>query len=144
MTFGKSLGSTLDVTLSQSLRESNDQTWIIDYLPFRRIAFRFVSDDDDLRSYGFRHDVTFGAPAAIRSGDVSREVEQPRVSSVRLRGNLRFREPQVRSQLRLTEGDRFDFIDWQDDRDRLERFYQRRQHFAARIRGREESAEGVA
>jgi outer membrane protein assembly factor BamA/autotransporter translocation and assembly factor TamB len=145
VTFGKSLGSTLDVTLSQSLRESNDQTWIIDYLPFRRIAFRFVSDDDDLRSYAFRHDVTFGAPAAIRSGDVSRTVERPRVSSVRLTGDLRVPEAQVRSQLRLKEGDRFDFIDWQDDRDRLERFYQRQQHFAVQIRtDREESAEGVA
>ena len=82
-----------------------------------------------------RRDVR-AAPAAIRSGDVSREVEQPRVSSVRLMGNLRFPEPQVRSQLRLNEGNRFDFIDWQDDRDRLERFYQRQQHLAARIDGR--------
>ena len=121
LTFGKSLGSTLDVTLSQSLRESNDQTWIIDYLPLRRLAFRFVSDDDDLRSDAFRHDVTFGAPAA-RPDKGSQQVERPRVSSVRLTGNLGFPEPQVRSQLRLTPGDRFDFIDWQDDCYRLERF----------------------
>ena len=141
VTFGKSLGSTLDVTLSQSLRESNDQTWIIDYLPLRRLAFRFVSDDDDLRSYAFRHDVTFGAPAP-RSSDVSR-VEPPRVSSVRLMGSLGFPEPQVRSQLRLAAGDRFDFIDWQDDRDRLERFYRQQRHFAAQIATRRDDAEGV-
>jgi outer membrane protein assembly factor BamA len=143
VTFGKSLGSTLDVTLSQSLRESNDQTWIIDYLPVRRLAFRFVSDDDDLRSYALRHDVRFGAPAAVRADDVSRQVEPPRVSAVRLAGDLRFPEPQVRGQLRLQEGDRFDFIEWQEDRDRLERFYQRQQHLAARIVPTREESEGV-
>jgi outer membrane protein assembly factor BamA/autotransporter translocation and assembly factor TamB len=140
VTFGKSLGSKLDVTLSQSLVESSGQTWIVDYLPVRQIALRFVSDDDDLRSYEFRHDVTFGTgPAAVRSGDASREA-QPRVGSIRLMGTLGFSEPEVRRQLQFTEGDRFDFIDWQDDRDRLERFYHDRRHLAARISaGREEA-----
>jgi outer membrane protein assembly factor BamA/autotransporter translocation and assembly factor TamB len=145
VTFGKSLGSKLDVTLSQSLDESSAQTWIIDYLPVRRIALRFVSDDDDLRSYEFRHDVTFGtAPAAIRSGDASQEARPPRVGSIRFAGDLVFPESEVRGQLRLTEGDRFDFIDWQDDRDRLERFYRGRQRLAARITaGREQPGEQV-
>ena len=145
VTFGKSLGNKVDVTLSQSLVESNEQTWIVDYLPVRRIALRFVQDDQELRSYEFRHDVTFGnAPNAVRSGDASREVEQPRVSAVRVMGNLRFPEMQVRSVLRLNEGDRFDFISWQEDRDRLERFYQRQQHWAARITtNRAESGAGV-
>jgi outer membrane protein assembly factor BamA/autotransporter translocation and assembly factor TamB len=145
VTFGKSLGGNLDVTLSQSLVESNAQTWIVDYLPVRRIALRFVQDDEDLRSYEFRHDLTFGnAPNAVRSGNTSREVKQPRVAAVHLAGDLRAPEAEVRDVLRLNEGDRFDFIDWQEDRDRLERFYQRRQHWAARISTtRAESAEGV-
>ena len=59
-------------------------------------------------------------------------------------GDLRFPEPQVRGVLRLNDGDRFDFIDWQEDRDRLERFYQRQQHWAARITtNRAESGAGV-
>ncbi len=59
-------------------------------------------------------------------------------------GNLVFPEPEVRRQLELNEGDRFDFIDWQEDRDRLERFYHGRQHLAARITaGREEAGEQV-
>jgi outer membrane protein assembly factor BamA/autotransporter translocation and assembly factor TamB len=145
ITFGKSIGSKLDVTLSQSLVQSSAQTWIVDYLPVRRLAFRFVSDDDDLRSYAFRHDVTFGtAPTAIRSGDASREARLPRVGSIRFMGNLVFPEPDVRRQLELNEKDRFDFIDWQEDRDRLERFYHGRQHLAARITaGREEAGEQV-
>src|SRR4029453_2364733 len=75
VTFGKSFGSKVDVTLSQSLVESNEQTWILHFPPGRRIALRFVQDDQELRSYEFRHDLTFGyAPNAVRSGDVSREV----------------------------------------------------------------------
>ena len=58
-------------------------------------------------------------------------------------GNLGFPEPQVRSQLRLAAGDRFDFIDWQDDRDRLERFYRQQRRFAAQIATRRDDAEGV-
>jgi outer membrane protein assembly factor BamA len=145
VTFGKSLGRKVDVTLSQSLVESNAQTWIVDYLPVRRIALRFVQDDQELRSYEFRHDVTFGnAPNAVRSGDASREVKQPHVSAVRVMGNLRFPETQVRGVLHLKEGDRFDFINWQEDRDRIERFYQREQHWAARITtNRAESGAGV-
>ena len=145
VTFGKSLGHKVDVTLSQSLVESNAQTWIVDYLPVRRIALRFVQDDQELRSYEFRHDVTFGnAPNAVRSGDASREVKQPHVSAVRVMGDLHFPEPQVRGVLRLNEGDRFDFINWQEDRDRIERFYQRQQHWAARITtNRAESGAGV-
>ena len=89
VTFGKSLGSKLDVTLSQSLVESSAQTWIVDYLPIRRLALRFVSDDDEFRSYAFSHDVTFGtAPAAIRSGDASREARQPRVWVYSLHGRI--------------------------------------------------------
>jgi autotransporter translocation and assembly factor TamB len=145
LTFGKSLGSNLDVTLSQSLRESGDQTWIIDYLPVRRIALRFVTNDDDLRSYEFRHDLTFGGPPrAIKSGDVSRNLEPPRVVAVHLSGQPGFREQQLRQQLRLREGDRFDFIAWQEDRDRLERFYHDQRHFAAHIAvSRRDTAEGV-
>src|SRR5262249_57896078 len=59
LTFGKNLGSNVDVTFSQSLRDSDAQTWIVEYLPTRRVDLRLVSDDEDLRSYGFRHDVSF-------------------------------------------------------------------------------------
>lgn len=145
VTFGKSIGSKLDVTLSQSLLEGDAQTWIIDYLPVRRIALRLVSDDNELLSGQFRHDLAFGTgPQAVRSNQASRSVERPRVSAVRLTGTLAFPEERLRRELRLGERDRFDFIDWQDDRDRLERFYQRQGRLTARISaGREDLADGT-
>ena len=126
--------------------ESNEQTWIVDYLPVRRIALRFVQDDEELRSYAVpsRRDVRQCSEG--RSGQATRRArsKQPRVSSIRLMGDLRFPEPQVRGVLASQRGDRFDFIDWQEDRDRLERFYQRQQHWAARITtNRAESDAGI-
>jgi outer membrane protein assembly factor BamA len=144
LTFGKSFGSNLDVTLSQSLVDSGAQTWIIDYLPVRRVALRFVSDDDELRSYEFRHEIVFGAPSSIRSGEASREAPLLRVSSVRFTGEPGFPEPELRAQLQLREQDRFDFISWQDDRDRLERFYHGQHRLTATIRaGRRVTPAGV-
>jgi autotransporter translocation and assembly factor TamB len=50
VTFGKSVAPNLDLTFSQSLRDGDAQTWIIDYLPIRNLDLRLVSDDEDLRS----------------------------------------------------------------------------------------------
>ena len=104
-----------------------------------------MSDYDDLRSYEFRHDFLSGAPLSDPLGRVLRErAEQPRVSSILISGDLVFPERQLRDQLHVKEGGRFDFINWQEDRDRLERFYHRQRHLAARVTtGRQESEAGV-
>jgi outer membrane protein assembly factor BamA len=144
LTFGKTLGSDLDVTWSQSLRDADAQTWIIDYAPVRQIDLRLISDDDDLRTYAFRHDVTFGAPPRARSDGAAPARMRLRVSAVRLTGSPGFPEAELRRQIRLEPGDRFDFIDWQEDRDRIARFYRERGRLAARIDAdRIESAGGV-
>jgi len=146
LTFGKSLGPDVDVTFSQSLRDGDAQTWIVDYLPLRRLELRVVSDDEDLRSYGVRHDLSFGggAPRPIESADVSQRAEL-RVTGVDLAGDLVAPEPQVRGLLRMEPGDRFDFVEWQNDRDRLERFYQEQDRLIARVNAtRMERDAGVA
>jgi len=135
LTFGKSLGPDVDVTLSQSLRDSTAQTWIIEYLPARQVDLRLVSDDDDLRTYGFRHDVSFGGgglPAAGARPATERRVEQ-RVGEVTVTGQLAFPEERIRGLLRVRPRDTFDFARWQDDRDRLEDFYHQNGRLGARV-----------
>ena len=146
LTFGKSLGRNVDLTFSQSLRDAAAQTWIVEYLPLRRVEVRVVSDDSDLRSYGFRHDMSFGggaaasapaaasatAPAVARSLPLLRST-QGRVADVVIAGQLAFPEDRLRMLLRLKAGDQFDFGRWQDDRDRLEAFYHQNEHLAARV-----------
>ena len=146
LTFGKSLGTNVDITFSQSLRESDAQTWIVDYLPARRLELRLVSDDEDLRSYGLRHDMTFGggAPRPIASASVSRR-DAARVTTIDVAGELIFPQERVRDLLRLEPGDRFDFVEWQVDRDRLEEFYRSQSYLTVRATAtRMESEAGVA
>ena len=133
LTFGKSIGSNMDVTFSQSLRDGDTQTLIVDYIPVRRLEVRLVSADDDLRSYGFRHDMTFGAaaPRVTQSATASREA--PRVSGVSLTGDLVLPEAGLLGLLRLGPGDRFDFGAWQADRDRLDAAFRREGYLTARV-----------
>ena len=146
LTFGKSIGPDVELTFSQSLRDGDAQTWIVDYLPARGLELRLVSDDEDLRSYGFRHDVAFGGPPrAVQTAAASRAAAVQRVASVNVSGDLALPEERVRGVLRMGPGDRFDFVDWQADRDRLEALYVDAGYLTARITaGRSEGADGVA
>ncbi len=64
LTFGKRFSTDLDVTLSQSLRDGDAQTWIVEYRPAAQVEVRLVADDENLGTLGFRHDLSFGGPAA--------------------------------------------------------------------------------
>lgn len=137
LTFGKSLGSDVDVTFSQSLRDSDAQTWIVDYLPARGLELRLVSDDDDLRTYGFRHDVSLGDGGRRPStGAGRRPAQELRVSTIDLSGELVLPEARLREALEVEPGDRFDFVRWQTDRDRLEALYRTEGYLTARIAAR--------
>jgi len=136
LTFGKSFGRSIDVTYSQDLRDGDAQAWIFDYRPFRRVEFRLVSDDDDLRSYEFRHDVTFGAERATRSDAAPAPARQRRdlkVTAVNLRGAIAIPERTVRSVLKVKPGQDFDIVEWQRDRERIEALYRREGYDEARV-----------
>ena len=143
LTFGKSIGSSFDITLSQSLRDSGAQTWILDYSPVPRLDLRYVSDDENLQSYQFRHDVTFGSAARARS--IARAPrERPRVAAVTFEGDLGGPEDRLRRIIGLERGDEFDFSEWQRDRDRLERMLHDEGRLEARVSTRrQETADGV-
>ena len=141
VTFGKSLAPNVDLTFSQSLRDGDAQTWIIDYLPRRELDLRLVSDDDDLRSYGFRHEIALGPKApTIQPRAPGRP--RVRVSTVSVTGELALPEMRVRETLRLREGDTFDFAEWQSDRDRLENLYRREGYLTPRISARRTEQDG--
>jgi len=145
LTFGKSIGSDVDVTFSQSLRHGDAQTWIVDYLPARGLELRLVSDDDDLRSYGFRHDVSLGGVARQPRPDLGDRRADRRVSSIDVSGEIGLPEARVLDELDVEPGDRFDFARWLDERDRLEVLYRREAYLTARISARRaDTPEGVA
>ncbi|MEQ1760228.1 MAG: translocation/assembly module TamB domain-containing protein [Vicinamibacterales bacterium] len=134
LTFTKSIGANVDVTFSQSLREGDQQTWVVEYAPSRRLLARLISNDQDLRSYEFRHDVLFGSNSLERATPRVRR-EPGRVSEVNITGELPGQD--VRTMLNLEPGKRFDFEALQDDRDRLEDFYRTQGYLTARVGARQ-------
>ena len=136
VTVGKNLSRQVQLVASQSLRETGLLTWIVNYQPRSNLELRLVIDDDTDRSYEFRHALAFGGTRA-RTRPTGARVE-PRVTAVRFTGASRVPEPELQRLVRLEEGDRFDFLGWQDDRDRLERALWERGFQEARVRARRE------
>ena len=134
VTVGKNLSRQVQLVASQSLRESGLLTWIVNYLPRPNLELRLVIDDDTDRSYEFRHALAFGGTRA-RTRPTGARVE-PRITAVTFSGASSVPEPELRRLVRLEDGDRFDFLRWQDDRDRLERALWERGFQEARVRAR--------
>lgn len=138
LTFGKNIGRRAQVVFSQSLRDNGDLTWIVSYAPHSSIELRAVSLDNGDRLYGLRHDIVFGASSAPAA---QTRQPQPRIAEIQIAGAGRD-ETVLRSKLTLEPGHRFSFFQWQDDRERLERFYQEHDRVEARVTTRRTFVDG--
>ena len=101
-----------------------------------------MSRGDGDRSYEFRHELNFPGAARARQGTRGDPRAAARIAAVRIQGEPGFDQRELRRRLRLAEGDRFDFYRWQQDRDRLARFYHDRGYLEARIQATREADEG--
>ena len=131
LTVGKRVGDRVELAYSQDLSQ-NGFVISTTYFAPAGISLRALLLDNEDRSYEFRHEPRLGArrrPRPAPRPDAT-------VAAVRFSGNLGFAESELRGQLRLTEGDRFDFAAWQQDSDRLRRYYQEHGFFEARVRAR--------
>ena len=131
LTIGKRVGDRVELAYSQDLAQNGFIMSTSYYAP-AGISLRALLLDNQNRTYEFRHEPRFGARR--------RPPPPPRaatnVEAIRFSGKYGFAENELRSQLRLTEGERFDFSAWQDDRERLRRYYQERSFFESRVRAR--------
>lgn len=147
LTVARTLRRDVELIYSQSLRETGDITWIAMYRLLRKVEIRATSDDDTNRSYEFRHEVLRGGARRALPPAVSRvEAQAPRITSVDILGTPGFSGADIRRQLRLVPGDRFDFYRWQQDRDRLTAFFHDRHYLETRIVARrsERGPDGLA
>ena len=133
ITFTKKILPTLEVIVSQNLRDSGQITWIVGWQPVPRFELRFVQLDDLDRSYEIRHDVSFGGGTSARAAR-RRVPETVRDVYVAVFGDVS--EEDVRAKLRITEGRKFDFYKWQQDRDRLQELFIERGYYEAHITAR--------
>ena len=131
LTIGKRLGDRVELAYSQDLTQ-NGFVMTTTYFAPKGLSFRALLLDNQNRSYEFRHEPRFGG------GDRARRKVPPGaiLSAVTFSGAPGFSEQELRRQLQLSDGDRFDFSKWQQDRERLRRFYQNSGFYEARVRGR--------
>jgi outer membrane protein assembly complex protein YaeT len=144
LTVSKNLRRDVELVFSQSLRETGDVTWIAIYRPLRNIEVRGATQDDGSRSYEFRHELSFGGGVTglqSQRGRIERTAET--VADVRIGGATGFDQHEILSQLRLQAGERFDFYRWQQDRDRVQRFYRDHDYLEARISARRSGGSGT-
>ena len=131
LTVGKRVGDRVELAYSQDLSQ-NGFVISTTYFAPAGISLRALLLDNEDRSYEFRHEPRIG----VRRRPRPAPRPDATVAAVRFSGNLGFAESELRGQLRLTEGDRFDFAAWQQDSDRLRRYYQEHGFFEARVRAR--------
>ena len=132
LTITKNFTRRVEVVLSQDLSGSGKLSWVATWRPRRAIAFRVVSLDNRDATFEFSQELSFGGTAA------SRQVRQRRlreeVVGVSFSGaGAETEAPALRAVLKLKPGKRFDFYQWQDDRDRLVRYFHDRQFYEARV-----------
>ena len=137
LTVGRDLSEQVRLIVSRDLRES-DLAWIVDYLPRNNVELRAFFNDANERAYEFRHAVSRGAPVTRRAAPGGAGTPPLRVSAVRFTGTTGIDPDQLHGIVTLGTGDRFDFLRWQRDRDRLEAFYTDQGFREARIRARRE------
>ena len=107
--------------------------------PQRRTAGRSRATTPIAR-YSIRHELNFGGGAQVATA----QRENVDVSAVHFEG-AGTDEAALRGRLRLTEGDRFDFVRWRDDVERLQEWYREQRRLEARVRpSRTTAADGTA
>jgi outer membrane protein assembly complex protein YaeT len=138
LTISKRLRPDVEVTLSQSLRQSGGLSAIVSYKPRRNIELRFVSRDNVDRAVALRHEITFGGADL----DALRRAPQPEVAAITFSGDLGRPEEELRGLLSLGVDDEFAFYRWQRDIDEIREQYQDDGYYEVRIRGTRNPAEG--
>ncbi|MEP7117162.1 MAG: translocation/assembly module TamB domain-containing protein, partial [Acidobacteriota bacterium] len=142
LTVSKQLRRDVELVFSRSLRDANDITWIAIYRPLKAIEIRGTTLDDNGRSYEFRNELNFGGGRAART--TTERAPAPRVSAVTWTGETGFDESELRRHVKLEPGDRFDFYRWQQDQDRLAKWYHERGFLEARIRTTRDTGSAAA
>lgn len=138
LTVGKRLSDQVEFTVSQNLRESGKATFVISYFPRRNVELRALSRDSGTVSVGVRHQITFGSGTRVPPSE--RRV-RPTISSINVTGVEAAAAATVESHIKLDIGDEFDFLELQQDIDRIRETFHEAGYLEARVRSRRTEAD---
>ena len=138
LTLSKRLNEQVEFTVSQNLRENGKATFVVSYFPRRNIEVRALSRDSGTVSIGIRHQVTFGGSAAKAPSE--RRVP-PAVTAITVSGVDATIADAIRADIKMGEGDRFDFLNLQKDIDRVRESFHAQGFLEARVRTKRTESE---
>ncbi|HUQ89225.1 MAG TPA: translocation/assembly module TamB domain-containing protein [Vicinamibacterales bacterium] len=138
LTIGKRLSDQVEFTVSQNLRENGKATFVVSYFPRRNIELRGISRDSGTVSLGVRHQVTFGGG---QSKPPSERRVRPLISGITFSGVDQAIAESAREQIKIKQGDEFDFLNLQKDVDRIRESFHEQGYLEARVRTRRVEAE---
>ena len=138
LTIGKRLSDQVEFTISQNLRENGKATFVVSYFPRRSIELRGLSRDDGTVSLGIRHQVTFGGG---QSQPPSERRVRPVVSAITFSGVDEAVAASARAEIKLDVGDDFDFLNLQQDLDRIREAFHKQGFLETRVRTRRVESE---
>lgn len=130
LTLSKRLRPDVEVIVSQDLSNSGGLAAVVSYRPWRGLELRGTQRDNSDRNYAIRHQITFGG---VPAEPIARRV-LPLIGGVEIQGAPPADEPALRRLLKLEAGDRFDFVKWREEIDRMRAWYHERGRFEARVR----------
>ena len=132
LTVSKRFGQRFELVLSENLDDS-ELTWVIIYRPRPGYEVRLSSTEGNENTLEFRQEITFGPGSSLRPSVVRVEKMPDVVAGVAVSGDPGFSPSDVRDALELREGDRFDFREWSQDCDRVQRMYYDRGYYAVHV-----------
>jgi outer membrane protein assembly complex protein YaeT len=123
LTIGQNLTPELRLTYSTNLQNSNDTIWIGEYDWRRTILGRYVSQTEDTDRGELRHKLRFGGGDATGDIRARRRATTVRLGSFDVDGELGLPREAILKQLKLKEGQKYDFIKVQKKIEELTRYY---------------------
>lgn len=142
LTVGRHITPELEFILSQSLKQSQYTTVILNYNPVREINLRGTKQDNDAYRFDVLHEIRFGLGRKTAPASGKKESRGRIVKNLILEGDLGLEESAVRRSIKLTPGRRFDLVKYHDDLEMLQRLYVKNGYLSRSIHAEREEEDG--
>ncbi|HDS08728.1 MAG TPA: hypothetical protein ENN73_00745, partial [Firmicutes bacterium] len=115
LTLGQNLTRSLKLIYSQDLKDARNQTWIMDYYPYKKLNVQGIKRDNHEYSIGVKHNIAFGGKSPeVSFFNRALIAKKNKVGTMTLLGNKQF-VPKIKSLLKTKEGRLFDFHTFHGD-----------------------------
>lgn len=131
LTIGTHLTDNLEAIVSQSLKRSQDRTWIVEYNPANNIRLEAARTDDNAYSATIRHKLRWGLKEP--PGKKVSVSNSERIKEIIISGNTLFPQPLIRKKLRLKRGTLYRFYTVQKAINRLQKMYHKHRYLDVSI-----------